>query len=408
MNAIGGDKVSVKSWVCGVGVVLVLMSGGLRAESDLNGVAAYSELGNELFIAALFAGQTGTNAQELINGNYPKRMELKILAKQGVTQRQFSRIWRESVAINNTRDALIAQAENMVYFEELIHDRLESNDHLVIASVPMGGVSVSLNSVVLGHIEDDAFFTLLLKSWIGPVPSSTGFRDDLLKANTADTALVNRFNTMYPRNARIEIAKSWLPVVASPQEEVDEPEVPIAVVTPVAVVTPTAAPVAATVATPKIVAAEKPAIAKPEVSPPVPVAFKTAAPIPESIPTASAAEKNPVQAAANPEPALSKAQALLAKQFYMADVFKKINTHVDYPRRAQQLRQMGTVRLSVVIDAEGNLKAVAPVEELDFVMLNKAALAAVRSAAPFSPLPAGLDVAELELSVPITFALGEL
>ena len=402
MNAIGGDKVSVKSWAICAGLLL-LMSNSLRAEADLNGVAAYSELGNELFIAALYAGQTGTNAQELINGSYPKRMELKILAKQGITQRQFSRIWRESVAINNTRDALIAQAENMVYFEELVRDRLESNDHLVIAYTPLRGVDVSLNSILLGHIEDDAFFTLLLRSWIGPVPSSTGFRDDLLKANTADTALVNRFNAMYPRNARIEIAKSWLPVVAPPPEDVDKPEVPVAVTTPAA------APVATTVTEPKILTAEKPAIVKPEVSPPVPVALKTASPVSEPIAAvAAAAEKKPVQAAANPEPGLSKAQALLARQFYMADVFKKINAHVDYPRRAQQLRQTGTVRLSVVINGTGNVKTVAPVEELDFVMLNKAALAAVRSAAPFAPLPAGLDVAELELSVPITFALGEL
>ncbi|WP_331351633.1 TonB family protein [Cellvibrio sp. UBA7671] len=391
----------VKSWVF-CAALLLLVSNSLRAEADLNGVAAYSELGNELFMAALFAGQTGTNAQELINGSYPKRMELKILAKQGITQRQFSRIWRESVAINNTRDALIAQAENMVYFEELVRDRLESNDHLVIAYAPMTGVDVSLNSVVLGHVGDDAFFTLLLRSWIGSVPSSTAFRDDLLKANTADTALVNRFNAMYPRNARIEVAKSWLPVVAPPQKELDEPE------SPVALATPAAAPVATAVTEPKILTAEKPAVAKPEVSPPVPVALKTASPIPESTPTVSAAEQNPVLATANPEPGLSKAQALLAKQFYMADVFKKINTHVDYPRRAQQLRQIGTVRLSVVIDAAGQLKTVAPIEELEFVMLNKAALAAVRSAAPFAPLPAGLEVAELELSVPITFAMGEL
>jgi len=386
--------VSGKSWVIWAGLLL-LMSNSLRAESDLNGVAAYSELGSELFIAALFAGQTGTNAQEMINGNYTKRMELKILAKQGVTQRQFSRIWRESVAINNTRDALIAQAENMVYFEELIHDRLESNDHLVIAYAPLDGVSINLNSVVLGHIEDDAFFTLLLRSWIGPVPSSTAFRDDLLKVNTADNALVNRFNAMCPRNARIEVAKSWLPVLTPLLEEADEPEVSAAM----------AAPVAATAVAQRVAAVEKPAIAKPDVAPPIPVALKTAAPV---------AAKNPVQepeiTAANSEsePGLSKAQALLAKQFYMADVFKKINTHVIYPRRAQQLRQSGTVRLAVVIDAAGNVKTVAPVEELDFVMLNKAASAAVRSAAPFSPLPAGLDVAELELSVPITFSLGVL
>lgn len=401
MNAIGGDKVSVKSWVSGVGLLFVLMSGGLRAEPALNGVATYSELGNELFIAALYSGQIATNAQELINGSYPKRMELKILTGQGITQRQFSRIWRESVAINNTRDALIAQAENMVYFEELIRDRLESNDHLVIGFTPMGGVSVSLNSVLLGHIEDDAFFTLLLRSWIGPVPSSTGFRDGLLRTNTADTALVSRFNNMYPRSARIEVAKSWLPALA-PADAPSEPA-------------KAAAPVAEPVAAPKVVMVETPAVAKPAALPPVPVALKNVAAnvAPSVVSAADSDVKNPAPeptlttASTEPEPGLSKAQALLARQFYMADVFKKINTHVDYPRRAQQLRQTGTVRLSVVIDGAGNVKTVAPVEALDFVMLNKAALAAVRSAAPFAPLPAGLDVAELELSVPITFALGE-
>ena len=398
MNAIGGDKVSVKSWVSGVGLLFVLMSGGLRAEPALNGVATYSELGNELFIAAFYSGQIATNAQELINGSYPKRMELKILTGQGITQRQFSRIWRESVAINNTRDALIAQAENMVYFEELIRDRLESNDHLVIGFTPMGGVSVSLNSVLLGHIEDDAFFTLLLRSWIGSVPSSTGFRDGLLRTNPADTALVSRFNNMYPRSARIEVAKSWLPVLAP----ADAPSEQAKAAAPVAVPEPVAAL--------KVAAIEKSLIAKPDASPPIPVTLKTAVPK-AALAVAPAAEKNPVKepevTVANSEPGLSKAQALLARQFYMADVFKKINTHVDYPRRAQQLRQTGTVRLSVVIDAAGNVKTVAPVEELDFVMLNKAALAAVRGAAPFAPLPAGLDVAELELSVPITFSLGE-
>lgn len=390
---------SVKSWVCGVAVVLVLLSGGLRAEPDLNGVAAYSELGNELFIAALYSGQTATNAQELINGNYPKQIELKILARQGITQRHFNRIWRESVAINNTRDALIAQAENMVYFEELIRDRLESNDHLVIAYRPTSGVKVSLNSVVLGHIEDDAFFTLLLRSWIGPVPSSTAFRDGLLRANTADTALVNRFNAMYPRNARIEIVKSWLMELVPPSEVVDEPDEPARI----------AALAAVPDKVPTIAVVDSPVVAKPDVSPPVPVVFNSTEP---NIP--AAAVNNPVQksvaTSANVEPAsgLSKAQALLARQFYTADVFKKINAHVDYPRRAQQLRQTGTVRLSVVIDAAGNVKTVAPVEELNFVMLNKAALAAVKNAAPFAPLPTGLDVAELELSVPITFALGVL
>lgn len=381
-----------KSLMICAGLVL-WVSGSLRAESDLNGVAAYSELGNELFIAALYAGQTGTNAQELINGSYPKRLELKILAKQGVAQRQFSRIWRESVAINNSRDALVVQADNMVYFEELVRDRLETNDHLVISYVPMNGVEVSLNSVVLGQIGDDAFFTLLLRSWIGPVPSSTAFRDGLLNINSADTALLNRFNAIYPRTARIEVVKSWTQIAVLSPGSITEPEAP------------DVAPIAVANTLPKLVKADQPVIVKPVVAAPLPVALEPPASDPDPITPAVADVVVPTERA---EPGLSKAQALLARQFYMADVFKKINSHVDYPRRAQQLRQTGTVRLSVVIGAEGDVKTVAPVEALDFVMLNKAALAAVRKAAPFAPLPVGLEVAELELSVPITFALGVL
>lgn len=381
-----------KSLMICAGLVL-WVSGSLRAESDLNGVAAYSELGNELFIAALYAGQTGTNAQELINGSYPKRLELKILAKQGVAQRQFSRIWRESVTINNSRDALVVQADNMVYFEELVRDRLETNDHLVISYVPMNGVEVSLNSAVLGQIGDDAFFTLLLRSWIGPVPSSTAFRDGLLNINSADTALLNRFNAIYPRTARIEVVKSWTQIAVLSPGSITEPEAP------------DVAPIAVANTHPKLVTADQPVIVKPVVAAPLPVALEPPASDPDPVAPAVADVVVPTERA---EPGLSKAQALLARQFYMADVFKKINSHVDYPRRAQQLRQTGTVRLSVVIGAEGNVKTVAPVEALDFVMLNKAALAAVRKAAPFAPLPVGLEVAELELSVPITFALGVL
>ncbi len=203
---------SMKYWFNSVFFLLALLSSSVRAELSLNGVATYSELGNELFIAALYSGQVGTNAQELINGIYPKRLELKVLTSQGITQRQFSRLWRESVAINNTADAIIAQSHNLAYFEGLIRDRLEPNDHLVVAFSPSRGVFVSLNTIVLGHIRDDAFFALLLKSWIGDVPSSTVFRDDLLKPSTKDSDLFSRFKAMYPRTARIEVARSWPPV----------------------------------------------------------------------------------------------------------------------------------------------------------------------------------------------------
>lgn len=399
-----GNEMLVKPWLGCLGLLLTILSFSVRADSGLNGMAVYSELGNELFIAALYSEQTGTNAQELINGSYPKRIELKFLSAAGMTERQFSRLWRESIAINNDQNILVAQADNVLYFEGLIRDRLEANDHLVIDFVPARGVAISLNSVELGHIEDDAFFGLLLRSWIGLVPSSTKFRDDLLSVTLVDAALAIRFNNIHPRNARVDVAKQWkLASTVTEDKALDEAPVAAPVIKPEPVVAPKVAEVAA-VSAPVIVPVEKPlesvkaAPVKPE-----PVKPKPASPI-----VAGDYTSNNTNAAVNNtanDQTVSRAQELLAKQFYMADVFKKIYSNVSYPKRAQELQQAGTVRLAVVIDALGKIKTIAPIEESQFSLLNKAALAAVEKAAPFSPLPEGFNLTELELSVPITFSL---
>ena len=392
-----------KTWV---GYLLLsMLSCGLRAESGLNGVAVYSELGNELFIAALYSEQTGTNAQELINGSYPKRIELKVLSRAGVTERQFNRLWRESIAINNDQNLLTAQAENMVYFEALFRDRLETNDHVVIDFVPARGVSISLNTVELGHIEDDAFFGLLLRSWIGLVPSSTQFRDNLLSVTLVDAALVNRYTQMYPRNARINAVKQWRQ--ASQPEMADETAIestPVVIPVPASVATKDAAKLATTPksSSPKPLPVAAPvAIVKNDSS-------SLAASSARSMDT-NKSEPDIQQASAvidtQAQQNTLRAQVLLAKQFYMADVFKKIYSQVSYPKRAQELQQTGTVRVTVVIDALGKLKSVIPGEASPFMLLNKAALAAVKRAAPFAPLPSGFDVTEMEFSVPITFSL---
>jgi TonB family protein len=366
-----------------------MVSGGLRAESGLNGVAVYSELGNDLFLAALYSNQIGTNAQELVNGSYPKRIELKVISPQGITQRQFSRIWRESVAINSPRNLLTAQVNNLIYFDNLIRDRLEPGDHLVISLIPEKGVTVNLNSIQLGHIKSDAFFGMLLQSWIGVVPPSTKFRDDLLNLNNASDAHVSRFNSMYPRTSRVELVKSW---AQSAQATEKEKEIAAANVNETS-------KGVAIAATPAKIPVEKPVVPAQKVPVVVKQNIVVAPSVMVAIPTVVQAK------AAEVKPGLNEAEALLARQFYISDVFKKIYAEVDYPRRAQELQQMGTVKLAVVIDAVGNVKTVVPVDESKFALLNKAALAAVKSAAPFPPLPRGLNLAELELFVPITFSM---
>jgi protein TonB len=98
-------------------------------------------------------------------------------------------------------------------------------------------------------------------------------------------------------------------------------------------------------------------------------------------------------------------QTLLARQLYISEVLGRIYARVDYPRRAQQLQQTGAIKFNLVIDGEGKIKSLKPIETSSYILLNKAAEEAVKDAAPFAPLPEILEDGELELFVPIRFSL---
>lgn len=131
----------------------------------------------------------------------------------------------------------------------------------------------------------------------------------------------------------------------------------------------------------------------------------------------SAAESAPAEAtaiaAAPPshpssldQPAL--AQQTLAQQSmppYAPILLDWLGRHRDYPRAARLRRQEGMPRIGVTLDTSGRLIALMLVESSGFTLLDEAALAMARRAAPFPPpqLPRGTDRATF--IVPVQFAL---
>lgn len=104
------------------------------------------------------------------------------------------------------------------------------------------------------------------------------------------------------------------------------------------------------------------------------------------------------------EPALT-AQSLLARQFYVSDILKKVRENVRYPRRAQERNQEGSVRIAVTIDRQGNIINMVRIEESRFELLNNEAWEAVKRASPFPPIPDSLNMQTFEFSAPITFEM---
>lgn len=375
------------------GILLVALCQFARAEPMLNGIGTHQELGRDVFIGALFSESLSNDAGTLLRNAQPMRMELKIVAPEGITARYFSRLWIEGLAVNSKADELMAQADNTVRFDGLFKGRLQKDDHIVIANNPGSGIRISLNGVELGTIEDNQFFPMLLATWIGSVPLSSDYRDSLLKVGDVDESLRGRFISIAPSSARIAEVTAWgqkasaLEVAAAPETPAPEkPEAP-------------------TVATP--------AIEKPKLEIPVPViqtssvaqsSQAAASSVVAAVASSSAAALSTADDDEDDGPALTT-QTLLARQFYVSDAIKQIRTKTRYPQRSLDRGQEGSVRVAVVIDRNGRLLDSKIIESSRYDLLNKEALDAIKRSAPFRALPDAIPGSRFEFTVPMRWAL---
>ncbi len=382
-------------------IVLLMLCQIARAEPMLNGIGVHQELGQEVFIGALYSESLSNDAETLMNSAQPMRMELKIVAPDGLTTRRFSRMWIEGMAVNSKVDVLTAQADNMVKFDGLFKGRFQKNDFISFINNPGKGVDVAVNGVLLGNIGDNEFFSMLLSTWIGKIPLSSDYRDSLLKVGDVDAGLRGRYSAISTTAARTAEIKAW----TGTQVEVKTAEASSAKSSAKAKTE------TAVVAKPEVPKFDVPTIEKPTLNIPIPTTQAEKASSVATVAATSSAAAKPVAATLAEEdeeegPALT-AQTLLARQFYVSDAIKKIRSKTRYPQRALDRGQAGSLRVAIVIDRQGNVLSSNLLESSKFDMLNKEALDAIQRSAPFPPLPVEIAGARFEFTVPMRWALPE-
>ena len=355
------------------------------ADPMLNGIAVHSELGKEQFIGALYSNPLSDNPDTLISSSQTMRMELKIVSPEGLTTRRFSRMWIEGMAINNPSALLTEQADNMVKFDGLFKGRLAQNDAIVFSSEPGKGVSIVVNDVTLGVIPSDKFIGMLLRTWVGKVPLSSDYKDGILKVGKVSPELKARFEKIKATAARSTEVATWGKVktpadIAAEKEAAKEKEAVIAKVS-------SAATSSVAETSKQQLAAQKAEAAKKEAA---------------RIEAAKLAEQN--LADDDEKPALT-AQTLLARQFYVSDLLKKIRTNTRYPKRSLERNQAGSVRIAVVVNRQGAVVSTSLLEASQYELLNEAAIDAVKQSAPFPPIPDAITSSSFEFTVPTTFTL---
>jgi periplasmic protein TonB len=351
------------------------------AEPTLNGLAIHSELGKELFIGALYASTPGDNVETLTNTPQAMRMELKIASTDGITTRRFSRMWIEGMAINNSTSLLTEQADFMVKFDGLFKGRLVLNDSVAFNFEPSKGVNVSVNNVLMGNIASEKFFGMLLKTWAGKIPLSTDFKEGILKGGKVDSSLRARFDSIKSTKERATEVAAWSKIKTATELVAEKETVKVASSQPAIVETPkVSSTTVAKVDTAKIEAAKAEAA------------------------RAEAARLAAQKANDDEEKPALTAQSLLARQFYVSDMLKKVRSILRYPKRALERGQAGSVRVAVIINRQGKVMSTSLVESAKYDQLNEAVVDAVTESSPFPPMPDSISGNSFEFSVPATFA----
>lgn len=381
----------------------------------LNGVATQSELGKEQFIAGLFTSTLASEARDVLLAQEDKRMQIRVTADR-LSTRRFKRLWIEGMAINASSSELQKHAQHMADFSNMLKIKLVAGDIFTVDRSG-GNVLISLNGAQLGQIPDATFFDLLLRTWIGPVPLSSDFKDNLLMAGNVNSGLITRFESTRPTDERIAAVETALKARAKQaeseaKEDDSTPKVAVAktdikpkIEAPVAIAPPPkiAAP-SGSIGESKTVAVPKPEPVKPKPEEPKPEV--------EEKPKVAAITPPPPETLLDEESLEDEeddldftAESLLSQQLYIAKLKRWSSSKLKYPSRAASRGHEGNVRLSIVIDRSGKVKKVDVIEAAEYSSLTKEAQNAVERANPFPPMPDDVKGDTFLFTLPVVFKL---
>lgn len=377
------------------------MASSLHASPKLNGIAVHNQLSEDQFIAAVFSETQTNEARSLLLNNEEKVMEIRVLTDT-LYARRFKRMWIEGIAINAGAVELEKHAQHLADFSNLLRVKMKAGDILRIERLSGTGTRVTINGYELGIIPSEAFFDLLLRTWVGPVPLSSSFKQNLLAGGNVADELQQRFRSTSPSPERVAAVTTALEAAMQAESESEETstEEP-------------AAPAADSVAKNEDKKKSGPrADNKPAPAP------RQDKPAPQKVADKpKEKEKNTgliTEEALFAEESIFSdddedfsftAEGLLSEQVYIAKLTKWTSSFVSYPRAALKNDQEGTVRITVTIRRNGRVKDVQFLEKSEHDQLNRAAAKAVKSASPYPAVPDTIAGDVFLFTVPVVFRL---
>lgn len=387
----------------------------------MNGLSSLTKLRKEYYLGALFLESLSTDVDSIINMDGKKRMEMRIITDKW-SPRRFSQQWNEAIYLNNDPEIQEQFADQIQAFIDIPQDDLTAGDIIIVDMDPNKGTSVYLDGQRVLQSSNNAFFYVLLNTWIGSKPPSSAFKNNILSmpSDETSTSLLVQFDGLgYDKNRQQQIAK-WLKPAEKEQKSAATPVTLALGAASVAALPPSSSGT-------RVTAKSSQPKAKPKAAQSTPVAAKLDAPKPvmdidkpklAKAETAKAAEKAAPKAAPKkeepvkaPEPkgptkaelAEEKRQGLM--NVYRSNILKLTYQNTIYPKRSISLGQEGMVIYKVTVDRDGELTKLEEEQLSNHSLLNKAARKAIKKTAPFPGAPDSLEGKEFVFSLPFNFKL---
>lgn len=175
----------------------------------LNGLASYSELNQDYYIAALYLPQRESQPQNILNDIQIRQMKL-LVTTQRWSPRLWTKQWQNNIAINNPKAHEKLQ-HDLNRFSSLLNDDLVAGDVININYQPQSGTHVLINQQLLLSTTNIELFNALLSTWIGKLPPSRDFKNRILKlANDQRTQvdLQQLYTNVVPKSRKKDI-QAW-------------------------------------------------------------------------------------------------------------------------------------------------------------------------------------------------------
>lgn len=151
---------------------------------------------------------------------------------------------------------------------------------------------------------------------------------------------------------------------------------------------------------------KKPEPPKPAPEPPPQVASKPAAEPQPYYRPAPPAQTMAAVPAAMPMPAAPRmAPDPSIEANYLGLLLASLEKHKEYPRRAQQRRQQGTVQLRFVLHRDGSVSSYSVHRSSGHRLLDEAVIEMIQRAVPLPPIPPSLDKTNWEIVLPVNFTM---